>query len=114
MDFKQVIVARKDLKMPQGKLATQCAHAAVEAVLKSDKEKIKKWQNTGAKKVILKANSEKELIKLNQAAKDHGLKTALIRDAAKTFFKLPTITCLGIGPDEEEEIDKVTGNLKMY
>ncbi len=114
MDFKQVIVARKDLKMPQGKLATQCAHAAVEAVLKSDKEKIRKWQSSGAKKVVLKVSSEKDLIKLNQAAKDLGLKTALIKDAARTFFKSPTITCLGIGPDSEEEIDKVTGNLNMY
>lgn len=114
MDTKQVIVARRDLKMPAGKLATQCAHACVEAALKSDKDKIKAWQGDGAKKVVLKVGSEKELLRLNQAAKDLGLKTALIKDAAKTFFKKPTITCLGIGPDSEEKIDKVTGNLSMY
>ena len=114
MEFKQVIVARKDLKMPPGKLATQVAHASVEAVLKSEKEVIKSWNKDGSKKVVLKVNSEKELIKLNQVAKDLGIKTALIKDAAKTFFKSPTITCLCIGPDEEQNIDKVTGNLPMY
>lgn len=114
MDTKQVIVARKDLKMPAGKLAIQCAHASVEAALKSEKNKIRVWQEDGAKKVVLKVNSEKDLIKLNQAAKELGLKTALIKDAAKTFFKTSTITCLGIGPDSEEKIDKITGTLSMY
>ncbi len=114
MGFKQVIVLRHDLKLPLGKASVQVAHASVEAVLKSEKEVIKSWNKDGSKKVVLKVNSEKELIKLNQVAKDLGLKTALIRDAAKTFFKSPTVTCLGIGPDEEENIDKVTSHLQMY
>lgn len=33
-ELKQVILARNDLKLPKGKLAAQCAHASVEAVLK--------------------------------------------------------------------------------
>ena len=39
--------------------------------------------------------------------------TGLIKDAGKTFFKKPTVTCLGIGPDEEDKIDEVTSELKM-
>jgi PTH2 family peptidyl-tRNA hydrolase len=41
------------------------------------------------------------------------LTTALITDAGKTFFKEPTKTCLAIGPDKEEKIDRITGKLKL-
>ncbi len=111
--LKQIIIIRTDLKMPKGKLAVQCSHAAVESALNSDKNKVKEWLNEGAKKIVLKAEDEKELLKYNKLAKDSGLKTALIKDSGKTFFKKPTITCLGIGPDDENKIDRVSGSLKM-
>ena len=114
--MKQVILVRVDLKMSRGKLASQCAHSSVEATLKTlkdNKEKIKEWQKDGMKKVILKVESEKELLMYNQIAKDSGLITSLITDAGKTFFKEPTKTCLAIGPDNEEKIDKITGKLKL-
>ena len=38
MQYKQVILAREDLKLPKGKLAAQCSHASVDATLKSDKK----------------------------------------------------------------------------
>jgi len=72
-DYKQVIIVRQDLKMPKGKTAAQAAHASVEAVLKSDKQIVKEWRQTGMAKIVLKVNSVKELIKLNQEAKDLGL-----------------------------------------
>lgn len=111
--YKQIIVIRKDLKMPLGKICSQVSHASVEATLKSSKKNIEAWKKQGAKKVIVKVNSEEELLDLQKKAKSLKLVTALIRDAAKTFFKNPTITCLGIGPDKEEKIDKVTAHLKM-
>lgn len=111
--MKQVIVVRKDLKMGPGKLAAQCSHASVEATLNSPKKNIEMWKKEGAKKVIVKVDSEKELLELQRKAKSLKLVAALIRDAGRTFFKKPTITCLGIGPDEEEKIDKVTAHLKM-
>jgi len=111
--MKQVILIRNDLKMPKGKLATQACHASVEATLKSDKDKVKEWRMEGMKKVILKVENEKELILFNQLAKDSDLTTSLITDAGKTFFKEPTRTCLAIGPDKEEKIDKITGKLKL-
>ena len=111
--MKQVILVRTDLKMPKGKLSIQCSHAAVEAVLKSDKNKILDWKNQGMKKIALKVKNENDLLKYKKAAEKLELKTALIKDAGKTFFKKPTITCLAIGPDEEEKIDKITGKLKI-
>ena len=111
--MKQVILVRNDLKMPKGKLSAQVSHSSVEAVLKSDKDNVKEWRKEGMMKIILRVDSEKELLKYNQEAKDSGLITSLITDAGKTFFKEPTRTCLAIGPDKDEKIDKITGKLKL-
>tara|TARA_Y100000296_G_C5130148_1_gene235064 strand:- start:655 stop:999 length:345 start_codon:yes stop_codon:yes gene_type:complete len=113
MEYKQVIVVRQDLKLPKGKLGAQCSHASVEAVLRSDKNKVKNWRLAGQKKVVLKVSGLKELRKYNQIAKDNGLVTALITDAGKTVIAPGTVTCVGIGPDIEDDIDAVTGDLKM-
>jgi len=111
--MKQVILIRQDLKLPKGKLAVQVAHAAVECVLKSDSEKVDSWKQEGMKKTVLKVKDLKELRKYSAKAGRAKLKKAIIKDAGKTFFKKATITCLGIGPDEDMEIDKITGDLKL-
>lgn len=113
MSYKQVILVRQDLKLPKGKLSIQVAHASVEALSKTDKRIVEEWKSEGAKKVALKVSDEKELFSFKEKAENAGLKTALIRDAGKTVLEPGTITCLGIGPDKEEKIDKVTGKLKM-
>ena len=113
MRYKQVILVRQDLKLPKGKLAVQVAHASLDAASKSDKKIIEKWKTQGAKKVVLKIDDEKELFKYMSMAENEGLKVALIKDAGHTVVEPGTITCLGIGPDLEEKIDKVTGKLKM-
>ena len=113
MRYKQVILARQDLKLPKGKLAVQVAHASLDVASKSDKKIVEKWKAQGGKKVVLKVADEKELLKYMSLAENEGLKVALIKDAGHTVLEPGTITCLGIGPDIEEKIDKVTGKLKM-
>jgi peptidyl-tRNA hydrolase, PTH2 family len=111
--MKQAILVRQDLKMPKGKLATQVAHASVDAVLKSSKKNIEEWQFSGSKKVVLKVANLQELKKYMGQAKAQKLTTALIKDAGKTVFKKPTITCLAIGPDGDERVDSVVSKLKL-
>jgi PTH2 family peptidyl-tRNA hydrolase len=113
MKYKQVILVRQDLKLPKGKMSVQVAHASLDAASKSDKELVENWKKQGAKKVALKVADEKELIKYLSMAEDAGLKVSLIKDAGHTVVEPGTITCLGIGPDLSEKVDKVTGNLKM-
>ncbi len=113
MALKQVILVRDDLKLPKGKLAAQCAHAAVDAALKSDKERVKEWRNQGMAKIVLKVADLKELYFYNDQAKASGFVTAVIEDAGKTVVEPGTVTCMAIGPDKEEKIDKLTGKLKM-
>jgi PTH2 family peptidyl-tRNA hydrolase len=113
MDLKLVVLVRQDLKLPKGKMAAQVAHAAVEATLKASKLKVSRWRLQGQKKVVLKVKDESELIRYLGLAKDMDLATALITDAGKTCIAPGTKTCLGIGPDSEEKIDKLTGGLPM-
>ncbi len=111
--YKQVIVVRNDLKMPKGKLAVQSSHASVQGVLNSDDKIVDEWISEGSKKSVLKVKDKDELLEIKKKAEAAKLKTALITDAGKTFFEGPTITCLAIGPDKEEKIDKITGKLKL-
>ena len=90
--MKQLILIRQDLKLPKGKLAGQAAHASVEAVLRSDKVKVKEWRLTGSAKIVVKVADEKELLKYNQTAKDYGFTTALITDAGRTVIAPGTTT----------------------
>lgn len=113
INYKQVILVRRDLKLPKGKLAAQCAHASVEAVLKSDSEVVKKWRKEGMAKIVIKVKDEKELLTYFQQAKEKDLVTALITDAGRTVVAPGTKTCAGIGPDDEEKIDKITGKLPL-
>lgn len=113
MSYKQVILVRQDLKLPKGKLAAQVAHASVNALVKSHKDDIKIWQSESQKKVVLKVKDENELLAYKRNAEDAGLVSSLITDAGHTVLEPGTITCLGIGPDKEDKIDKVTGKLKM-
>lgn len=113
-ELKQVILIRKDLKMSPGKIGAQAAHAAVEATLKSDKGIVSSWRNSGMKKITLKVNSKDELYKYLQEAKDFGFVTALITDAGRTEIAPGTPTCLAIGPDNEDKIDSITGELSNF
>jgi len=115
--MKQIIVVRNDLKLPKGKLAAQVAHASVENVLKLIKARkqrlVKEWHDDGMKKVVAKVESLKELGKIKKLAEDQGLTVCMIRDAGMTVVKPGTVTCIGIGPADDEEIDFVTKDLKL-
>ena len=113
MPYKQVIIVRNDLKLSKGKMSAQVAHASVEAMLKSHKDDINPWRALGMKKVVLKVFTEQDLLYYKRKCEDAGLVTALIVDAGHTELPANTTTCLGVGPDNEEKIDNVTGKLKM-
>jgi len=115
MELKQVIVVRTDLKMGKGKIAAQCAHASLSALEKTRQENpawAEEWMEQGQKKVVLKVSDKKELLELFEQIKKN-LPAALIKDAGLTQIKNGDITCIGIGPAPEAEIDKFTSKLKL-
>ena len=136
--MKQIIIIRKDLKMRRGKECAQASHASMAFLLRKMesfkglwefdisppsidenyipiKDDIAEWMSGGQTKITLQIHSEKELMDLHEVASARGLRSNYITDAGRTEFKgVPTITALAIGPNESEEIDKITGHLKLY
>ncbi|RLG21556.1 peptidyl-tRNA hydrolase [Candidatus Micrarchaeota archaeon] len=112
--MKQVILVRKDLKMSKGKMAAQVAHASLAAykvALKRDEKRVKKWEREGAKKVVLYVADEKELFEMKERLR--GIPKQVVIDAGKTQIAPGTVTCMGVGPWDDEAIDRITGHLKL-
>ena len=105
MEYKLVIVVRTDLGLSKGKIAAQVAHAAVNCAMKSKKSSstnFRNWFDEGQKKVVVKGENESTLRKLQQ------------HDAGLTEVPSGTVTCLGIGPASDSEIDLITGSCSLF
>jgi PTH2 family peptidyl-tRNA hydrolase len=116
IDFKQVIVVRRDLKMSKGKTCVQVAHASVsslEEARRSRPDWVERWFQQCQKKVALEVQSLEELLTLERRARELDLPCYLVSDAGLTELEPGTITTLGIGPAPSSLIDKVTGHLKL-
>src|SRR5690348_13728809 len=111
--MKQVIVVNEALKLPRGKLAAQVAHASVAALLEATANSRRAWLEVGMPKVVVRCESEQELLALEAAAERAGLPHALIRDAGHTVVAAGTVTCLGLGPAPIEAIDALTRELRL-
>ncbi len=117
MEYKLVVVVRTDLGISKGKMAAQVAHAAVDCSLKSkksDSSNFKKWFDEGQKKVVVKGQNESTLRDLQQHAREVGLVSSLVTDAGLTEVPAGTVTCLGIGPAADSEIDSITGDYPLF
>jgi len=119
--FKQAIVLRRDIEMGRGKAAAQAAHASVDVVLAIIKSKrgdwlewLEGWVREGQLKVVLRVNSEQELVEVYENAVKLGLPASIVRDAGKTQLPPGTLTAVAVGPAPEELVDRVTGHLKLY
>ena len=73
------------------------------------------WLTSSFRKVTVKVGSEAELLAVYEKALEAGLVAHLVTDRGLTEFGgVPTRTCLGIGPDYDDLIDPVTGDLELY
>lgn len=111
--MKQVMVVRTDLKMGKGKIAAQCCHGSLGAYKKTNPEKIRKWENEAYAKVVCKVGSLEELLELKKQAIINKVSYYLVVDAGRTQIPTSTTTVLALGPDEDEILDKITGDLKL-
>lgn len=134
-ELKQVIVMRKDLNMRKGKMIVQGAHASMKVILDmmSTEEStnifgtepmtiyrigvsgpIRAWLQEKFTKVCVSVDSEAELIAIYEKAKQLNIPAALIADSGLTEFAgVPTNTCIAVGPWHCNEIDTITGHLKL-
>lgn len=124
MSLKQVIIVRKDLNINRGKQIAQACHASMAFLLDNIWDDGKKihlsvkqlaWAFGGQAKICCQVSSEEELLDVYNKAKAAKLEVHLITDSGKTYFDgVPTKTCLAIGPADSDEIDPITGHLKLY
>lgn len=129
---KMVIAVRKDLDMTYGKIAAQVAHAAMKiffdrmkierisnfcsfkAKIEIITEPMKDWMTNSFTKIVVWINSEKELWALSEQAKKEKIPYAIMIDGGIPKLgdkKAPT--CIAIGPDYSDEIDKITRGLEL-
>lgn len=116
--YKMALVARTDIGMSKGKLAAQCAHAAVgcyKRAKQQDPQLVKAWEYDGQQKVVLRpaVSGEETIWELAKKAEKIGLVTCIITDAGHTQIESGTTTVVGIGPGAKNDIDRVAGHLKL-
>ena len=116
MEFKQVMVVRRDLGMGTGKIAAQVAHAAVMGAEKAKahrREWFDAWFEGGQAKVVGKVQSMEELMEVRKRAESLRLPVVQVQDSGLTQIPPGTTTCIGIGPAPAELVDRVTNDLKL-
>ncbi len=126
---KQVLVMKKFPGMRTGKYVAQGSHAAVGSLfsigkISEDKTElviplsnlfVKEWVLGSFKKITVYVNTDEELIDIYEKAQAAGLASVLIKDAGHTEFNgVPTLTAVGIGPDNPELINQITGHLPLF
>jgi PTH2 family peptidyl-tRNA hydrolase len=116
---QMTLVLRADLGMGKGKLCAQASHGTLNAYRaalqggQASQEALQQWELTGQGKVVVRAESEAQLLELWQACQDRGLPSAVVRDAGLTQITCGSITCLAIGPARADVIGEVTGGLRL-
>ncbi|PWA79510.1 peptidyl-tRNA hydrolase 2, mitochondrial [Artemisia annua] len=115
-DLKMVLVVRQDLKMGQGKIASQCAHAATglySRLMQSHRNLLHRWEHGGQAKIVVTCKNQQEMNKLQEVAEGIGLPTYVIADAGRTQVSAGSRTVLAIGPGKKSTVDSVTGKQRL-
>lgn len=142
MEYRQIIIARKDLNMGAGKLAAQVAHASnafmINAIRNNyrndiavvdiiDREIFDNWINGIFIKTVCQAKNKNHLMKAVTIAKELGLKERedfwLIKDNCLTDLEPEeidengvgrTLTCIGFKPLPTEIAHKISKKFHLY
>lgn len=144
--LKQVIVIRKDLAMPHGKIAAMVAHASMSFMAcrlqrQCDHPEVPvnqrcrmlfecspdevQWlteldpglddlHQLSFAKIVLEVKSEAELLAIESSALSAGLTTHRVVDSGYSHNPARTLTCIAIGPHWPEQLQPITGHLKVY
>jgi PTH2 family peptidyl-tRNA hydrolase len=126
--IKQVIVYRRNYPdskgnnrpLRTGKIVAQCSHASMAFLTKriENKEDLsnvqKEWLKNSFVKVCVYVDSEEELLEIQKNAIENNVECHLVTDKGLTEFNnVPTNTCLALGPDYSENLNKISGHLKL-
>jgi peptidyl-tRNA hydrolase len=102
------IISRQALKAAggaRGKMMAQAGHAFLHAYWDAEArfpERARAYREGAAKKIVLAAEDAAELEAI--AARVEGCGVTLVVDSALTVFSEPTVTAVGIGPIDKDEV----------
>jgi len=104
------LLVRRDLNLSTGKVAAQCAHAAVDVVQRARRSRMmERWRAGGARKIVLGVDDEPSLHELARLV-PRGCFSHVVIDAGHTEVPPNTVTVLGmLGP--RRTIDALIGHL---
>lgn len=112
-DVKLVLVVRSDLKMGPGKIASQCAHAAIGAFTAAARPLLDAWDANAQAKIVVQVSGTHALTALEQKAARAGITTYRVCDAGRTQVQAGTATVLACGPAPAAALSGVTGPLRL-
>ncbi|ORD93741.1 PTH2 [Enterospora canceri] len=117
--LKMVFLVNNSLGMKKGKVISQCMHAydgIVERVMENREIRgmYSKWKRSGCAKVVVKADVGAFNGIYSKLYEYDLINYVMITDAGRTQIKAGSNTVIGIGPDYSEEIDRFTGECKLY
>lgn len=115
---KMVFVVNMELNMGVGKVAAQCAHAAIalHRIMIDDTQRygamLMSWEQFGETKIVLKGENSAQLSELAKKAESLGLPNYIVQDAGRTQIAAGSQTVLGI-MGKVDTVDSITGKLKL-
>lgn len=124
-NVKQVIVIRKDLKMRKERLANISSQATIKFLLENNesdrhdelfvklsKEEVQ-WMDEHFPQSIVGVDSQDALSDISFRAQLLGINVYSVVESKNIKSKENFITsCIVLGPDDEDILNKITGNLK--
>lgn len=132
-NIAQIIIVRRDLGMPAGKIIAQACHASMAVLLNMMKtstsddgatvtrsimldaaDPINQWLSGSFTKIAVWAQDEQHLLDLIHKAEESGLPVSKIVDSGRTVFNgVATLTCACVGPASKSQREAITGGLQM-
>ena len=117
VSYKMVFVVNLELKMSTGKIAAQVGHATLGLYkyLHSQQDQragLEIWEERGSKKIVLRGNDVRHMLDLKKKAYELHIANIMVHDAGKTEVEPGSLTVFALF-GKNEDVDKVTGNLKL-
>lgn len=116
-ELKMWLAVRTDLAMSPQKMAVQSGHAfqlLLMHVLNDDAALAAAYLTDAMPKIVVRADNEEHLLKIDALAKEAGIHSVTIRDAGRTEFSEPTLTVCAFGPKFRDDLPSGLKRLRLF
>ena len=100
--------------MSKGKIAVQAAHSACKAMIISEAEILRDWNNGSFVKIMLEALSDKHIYTIEKYLNDNDIHCVTICDEGRTEIEPGSVTALGVEILDREKCKDIMKGFKLY